>query len=438
MIPAAKPDPALFEEPSERKENMLAEIITVGTELITGSTVDTHSAYLSRECFSLGVEVQFHSTVGDDRKRLLEAIRLAASRSGLVFLCGGLGPTLDDLTKETLAEFLGVELVRDPVVQERLEWYFEGRGTPMPPNNYKQALVFPGGMVFQNDHGTAPGLAVTQEGVTFVLLPGPPGELIPMFEKSVRPFLQDRIAGGQVFVSESLSFYGIGESALEEKVKDLVEAGNNPVVATYAKEAGVVLRITARAESEEKARQAILPVKKEIMRRVGHYCFSEREQSLEEVIVSTLTREGKTIAVAESCTAGLLSHLLATVPGCSRVLKGGFVVYADQAKESVAGVPADILSRFGAVSPETAEALATAALERFDADFALSVTGVAGPDSSEGKPPGLVFIGLAEAGKPTRVYRLSLKGNRRRIQLHAAKTACFILQQRLKKGETKA
>ncbi|WP_124727509.1 competence/damage-inducible protein A [Staphylospora marina] len=417
---------------------MTAEIITVGTELITGNTVDTHSAWLSRRCFSLGIEVRFHSSVGDDREALLQVLKLASGRSSLVILCGGLGPTMDDLTKETVAEFLGITLRQDPEVLERLERLFAGRGVPMPPNNRKQALVFPGGTVFHNDRGTAPGLSVTQGGVTYVLLPGPPGELYPMFEKSVRPFLLERFSKGKVYLSETLSFFGIGESALEEKLKDLMSPQEGLVVATYAKEAGVSLRITAHGRTEKEARDRMLPVREEVLRRAGKYCYSPDDRSPEEAVVSLLAEAGKTVAVSESCTGGLLAGLISSVPGASRVLKGGFVAYTADVKENVAGVPAEIISRHGTVSAETAEALARHALERFDADYGISVTGVAGPASAEGKPPGLVFIGFAEKGKPVRCHRLDLKGDRRKIRLLTAKTACFILQQRLKKGETDA
>jgi nicotinamide-nucleotide amidase len=415
---------------------MQAEIITVGTELLLGETVDLHSSFLSRECVSLGIEVIFHTSVGDDANRLLEVLRFAHARSKLVFLCGGLGPTLDDLTKETLAEFIGMTLVQDPEVTERLERYFSNRGRSMPASNYKQTFVFPGGTVFQNDHGTAPGLAVSHDGVTYVLLPGPPNELIPMFEKSVRPFLLQQFYEKQAIVSQPLSFFGIGESLLEEKIKDLIQQYQNPIIATYAKEAGVVLRLTSKANDEWAAKALIEPVKREILARVGEFCFSEEDQSLEEVLVSTLAGQGKTVSVAESCTGGLLSELLTSVPGSSEVYRGGFVSYSAESKNQIVHVPADVLQKYGTVSSQVAEILAENTRQQFGTDFALSITGVAGPASVENHPVGLVYIGLKEAGAPARVYRFRLRGTRRRIRLMAAKHACFILQQRLKKGET--
>lgn len=415
---------------------MRAEIITVGTELLLGQTLDRHSSYLSQECSPLGIDVYYHTSVGDNAKRLLEVIRLASSRSDLVLLCGGLGPTMDDLTKETLAEFLEVELVQDPGTVAHLKKIFAGRSLPMPFSNYKQTYVFPGGTVFANPNGTAPGLAVTKNGVTYVLLPGPPRELVPMFEESVRPFLINLLPDKQMIVSHTLSFFGIGESLLEERIRDLIESQSNPTIAPYAKEAGVILRITAKAENEEQARQLITPVRAQILERVGDYCFSEKDQSLEEAVASLLQDQQRTVSLVESCTGGLVTYLLSTVPGSSAYLKGGLVCYTNQVKDRIAHVPKQILDEHGAISSATALSLAEQTIRQFQSDFALSVTGVAGPDSAEGKPVGLVYIGLAERGKPTRVYQLNVKGSRERIQLLAAKHTLFILQQRLKKGET--
>lgn len=416
---------------------MQSEIITVGSELLAGETVDLHSSYLSRELHSLGIDVQFHTSVGDDAQKLHDVISLARTRSQLIFLCGGLGPTMDDLTKETVSEVTGVPLVEDPEVKRRLEKYFEGQMKVVPANNYKQTYVFSGGVVFQNHHGTAPGLALQVDGITYVLLPGPPGELVPMFEKQVLPFLlREVIQEGQVILAESLSFFGLGESLLEEKIADLIRQQDNPVLATYAKESGVVLRITAWAPDEAEARQLIDRQKAKVLTRIGEYCYSEQGETLEEVVVAGLIRHQKTVAVAESCTGGKLAHLLTSVPGSSRAFKGGWVTYTNEVKEKIASVPAEYLNEYGAISAQTAEIMAQNTLERFDSDFALGVTGVAGPDPAEAKPVGTVFIGLAEKGQPVRVYQFALKGSRRRIQLLAANHALFVLEQCLKKGET--
>jgi nicotinamide-nucleotide amidase len=415
---------------------MRAEIITVGSELLQGETLDRHSFYLSQACFSLGIEVLYHTSVGDDAERLLEVLRLAHARVQLVFLCGGLGPTRDDLTKETLAQFLKQELMQDATTLARLTHLFAGR--PLPANNLKQTYVFRDGTVFPNEHGTAPGLAVTQDDVVYILMPGPPTELIPMFAKSVRLFLQDLLSGQQVMVSQSLSFFGIGESSLEERIADMIAAHQNPMIASYVNEGEVTIRLVARAATEAAAHALIAPVRAQIGERVGEYCFSERDETLEEVVVSLLKEKKRTISLAESCTGGLLMHLLSTIPGSSRVLKGGLVCYTDESKHQIAHVPQVLLQEHGAISSFTAEMLAQATCQQWNSHFALSVTGVAGPHPAEGKPVGTTYIGLAEKGKPTRVYDVALvcKSSRREIQQLAVKYALFILQQRLKKGET--
>jgi nicotinamide-nucleotide amidase len=417
---------------------MRAEIITVGSELLQGQTLDRHSFYLSQACFPLGIEVLSHTSVGDDAKRLCEVIRLAHSRAQLVFLCGGLGPTRDDLTKETLAKFLKQELVQDAATLARLTHIFADRSLAMPANNLKQTYVFPNGTVFPNEHGTAPGLAVTQDDVVYILMPGPPTELIPMFETSVRPFLHDLLSGKQVLVSQSLSFFGIGESSLEEHIRDMIEAHQNPMIASYVNEGEVTVRLVARAATEAAAHALMAPVRAQIGERVGEYCFSAQDETLEEVVVSLLKEQKRTIALAESCTGGLLTYLLSTVPGSSGVLKGGLVCYTNEIKHRLAHVPRAILDEHGAISSFTAEVLAQATCQQWESHFALSVTGVAGPNPADGKPVGTVYIGLAEKGQPTRVYDIALlcKGSRQKNQQLAVKYALFILQQRLKKGET--
>lgn len=412
---------------------MRAEIITVGTELLRGQTLDSHSAYLSRECVPLGIDVHYHTSVGDDHDRLYEVIRLASTRSQLVLMCGGLGPTIDDLTKETLADFLNVELVQDPASLAQLEKLFAGRS--MPTNNLKQTYVFPTGTVFVNANGTAPGLAVSHDQVTYVCMPGPPNELIPMFTNQVRPFLINLLPEKSVIVSHPLSFFGIGESALEERISDLMQQATNPTIAPYAQEIGVTLRLTAKAPDAEAADALIAPVRAEILARVGKYCFSEKAESLEEVVVSLLREQRRSIACAESCTGGLLTHLLSTVPGSSGELKGGFICYTNAVKNHIVQVPQAILDEHGAISDQTAKWLAEQTREQFQSHFAISITGVAGPDPAEGKPIGQVHIGLAERDQPTETFQFLFRGSRKRIQLWAAKQALFILQQRLKKGE---
>jgi len=414
---------------------MRGEIIAVGTELLLGQIVDTHSAYLSRECAELGINIYYHSAVGDNRERLKEILRLAGSRSDLVLITGGLGPTEDDLTKEALAELLNLPLVPHPPSIARMEALFARFGTSVPPGNYKQGLVFEGGTVFENRNGTAPGVAVTHGGTTYVLMPGPPGELIPMFEEEVKPFLISLLPGDERIVSRVYRFFGIGESHLEERIKDLIQNQGNPTVAPLAKEAEVTLRLTAKARDADEAERIMEPVRREIMKRVGGFCYGEGELSLEELVIRRLLDQKRTLGLAESCTGGLITRMLTTVPGSSGAVKGGVVSYTSDVKKGVLGVPTGVIERYGAVSMEAALAMAERARELFGSDLAVSVTGVAGPDPAEDKPVGLVYIGCAEEGYPTRAYRLRLGGNRQGIQLRAAKHALFILQERLKKGE---
>ncbi len=416
---------------------MQAEVITVGSELMLGFTLNTHSQYISRACAPLGIDVSYHTSVGDHPARLAEVINAAKTRSQLVFLCGGLGPTLDDLTKETLAEVLGETLIEDIDWRKKLEAFFANRSTPMPSNNYKQALAFARGTLFPNEKGTAPGLSITKDGVTYILLPGPPYELRAMFEMKILPFLRELLPSEEIIISHPMSFFGIGESALEEAIKDLITQYENPIIATYALDVGVTLRITAKANTESIAKQLIKEVRDEVLERIGDYCYSEKDESLEKVVVQSLHRAGKSVATAESCTGGLVAHLMTTIPGASGEVKGGFVSYTTEVKNQVVGVLPAILEQYGAVSAITAKHLADETKRKFQTDFAISVTGVAGPAPTEGKPVGLIYIGLAQVGSPTVAYELSLSGPRERIQRLAAKHALFLLLERLKKGETK-
>lgn len=415
---------------------MKAEIITIGTELLIGDTVDTHSSFLSRQCLHIGISVQYHTSIGDDPARMRELFHVATTRSDLIMICGGLGPTIDDQTKEILAQYLQVELVPDPDVTRHLERYFYERyRKKIPSNNYKQTYVFPQGMVFPNDHGTAPGLAISKNRKTYILLPGPPRELVPMFEKYVRPFLIGLRPEKQLLLYNDLSFFGIGESLLEEKIRDLVEDDDHPHLATYLYESSVIFRITGRGSNQSKVQQQIDQCKKKILRRVGAYCYSEQKEKLEETVVRTLHTQHQTVACAESCTGGLLSHLITTVPGSSSVFHGGVVSYTNQAKEQLQLVSSSDLKSNGSIHEMTAKSMAENVLKQFDTDFALSITGVAGPSSVEEKPVGIVFIGLAEKKETTRIYQFKFRGSRQTIQQFAARHALFILQQRLKKGE---
>ncbi|EGK13721.1 competence/damage-inducible protein A [Kroppenstedtia eburnea] len=413
---------------------MRAELVAVGTELLLGQIVDTHSAFLSRELSQLGIDVYFHTSVGDNRDRLVAVVKRAVSRSDLVIFTGGLGPTEDDLTKETVAEVLGVPLVEHPPSVAVLERLFSDKGQTIPPSNYKQALVFEGGKVFPNPNGTAPGVAVSRNSVTCVLLPGPPTELYPMYHAEVRPFLKSIRDTEEVVVSNVLRFFGIGESHLTERIGKLIQDQTNPTIAPLAKEGEVTLRLTAKAGDLQQAQELMAPVKEEILQSVGRFVYGEDDDTLEKLVISALREQGKRLAVAESCTGGLLAQTLTSVPGSSAGFQGGVVCYANEVKTGMLGVPTELLETCGAVSMDSALALAEGVRSRLNTDFGLSVTGVAGPDPVEEKPVGLVYLGLSERGEVTRAYRLDLGGSREKIQIRAVKQALYTLLERLKKG----
>lgn len=405
---------------------MRAEIIAVGTELLLGQIANTNAQFLSQKLAQIGVGVYFHTVVGDNSERLLQVIRLAAERSDLVIFSGGLGPTQDDLTKETVAAYVGVDLVTDANAMKYIEDFFTQRGIVMTENNRKQALVLAGSHVLSNDFGMAPGMAIRHDSTTFVLLPGPPSELYPMVDRYVMPYLIDLLPEKQVFHSRVFRFYGIGESALEERLLDLIEKQDNPTIAPYAKEFEVTLRVTARAATAEAGEALILPVEKEIRDRVGQYIYGTGEDSsLHEVLVNELRKRGESIACAESCTGGTVASLITSVPGSSSVFHGGIVCYTNEVKNQVLGVSEEVLATEGAVSEQTAKLLAENVREKLGTTYGVSVTGVAGPDSSEGKPVGLVYVGIAAEGLPTVVKELRLAGRRQAIVGRAAKFALF-------------
>lgn len=409
---------------------MIAEILSIGTELLLGQIVDTNAAYLARTLAALGIDVYRKETVGDNPARVEETLRLAAERADLILTSGGLGPTQDDLTKECIARVFGEELVMDRPLLEALERFFRMRRAPMPERNRKQALIYRGGRPIPNSNGTAPGALLEKSGKIVISLPGPPRELVPMVEEFVVPFLAERLGAGRVLLrSRVLRFIGIGESALEEAVDDLTHS-NNPTVAPLAHVGEAHLRITARAESESALNELIQPVEREIRARVGEFLYGVDDETLETATVRALARHGLTLSTAESCTGGLLGARITSVPGSSAVFRGGIVSYHNDAKERLLHVPAEVLEQWGAVSAPTAEAMAAGARRALGTDLALSITGVAGPDGgSAEKPVGLVFIGLADADR-TRASRYQFIGQRADIRARSVVAALDIARRR--------
>ena len=407
---------------------MTAELISVGTELLLGNIVNTNAAFLARECAKLGLSVYYQTTVGDNPKRLKEALCQAFKRSDVVILSGGLGPTRDDLTKEITAEALGLGLSEDAHTRERIQAYFDARGTEeIPENNWKQAMVPEGALVIDNDNGTAPGLILEKDGKTAVLLPGPPNELVPMFRKDIYPWLHKKQP--ETIVSEMVKLCGIGESRAELLIADLIERQGNPTIATYAKTGEVHLRVTARAKDEEAAELLIKPVLEELRARFGAQIYTMDERvSLEEAVVDLLREQELTVTTVESCTGGLLAGRLVNVPGVSEVLKQGFVTYSNKAKRKLVGVKKVTLRESGAVSEKTAREMARGAVLATGADAAVAVTGIAGPEGgTKEKPVGLVYIAAAVRGQ-TYVQECHFTGDRVKIRESSVAAALTLLR----------
>ena len=408
-----------------------AEIVTIGTEMLLGDLVDTNTAWLSARLATLGVGVYRHTTVGDNRDRIADALKEAASRADLVITTGGLGPTSDDLTNECLADVTGKGMVEYPEARAHVDEMFRRFGREPTANNYKQALFPEGTKLIPNPLGTAPGALLESDGTLFATLPGVPSEMRGMFEETLEPLIRDRTDGS--IVSRTLWFAGIGESALADKVQDFLDA-TDPTVAPLAGQGKVRLRITTRAATPEEAEERIAPVEKEILSRLGDYYFGEDDETLESAVGRLLTEEGVTLALAESCTGGLLAKRLTDVAGSSAYFIEGLVTYSNESKERLLGVPAEMLLEHGAVSEPVARKMAESVRALAGADYGLSVTGIAGPDGgTEEKPVGLVFLGLADA-EGTMVERLDLSAwarSREAIRERSANRAFDLLRLRI-------
>lgn len=412
---------------------MVVELISVGTEILLGNIVNTNAAFLSEKCAQLGLSMYYQTVVGDNPQRLEDTLKLALGRSDVVILGGGLGPTQDDLTKEITARVFGKQLVEDAHSRECIEKFFETRGIAaenITENNWKQALVPEGAMVVENENGTAPGLIIEDNGKIAILLPGPPGELIPMFNQKIFPYLREKQP--EVIVSEMIKICGIGESKAETMIADLIEAQTNPTIATYAKIGEVHLRVTARAESEEEARKLMKPMIRELKVRFGGAIYTTEEHvTLEEAVIALLKEQDLTLTTVESCTGGLFTGRLVNVQGASEALKQGFITYSNKSKRKLVGVKKTTLKEFGAVSEKTAKEMVKGAILATGSDVAVSITGIAGPDGgTEEKPVGLVYIAVM-LGDSLRVQEYHFTGNRAKIRESAVTAALTQLRMSL-------
>ncbi len=406
---------------------MTVEILCVGTELLLGNIVNTNAAYLAEKCASLGLSCYYQSVVGDNEGRLKESISTAMGRSDVVILSGGLGPTEDDLTKETAAAVIGKELVMDEASKDAIAAYFKKRGMQVTDNNWKQAMVPEGALVLGNHNGTAPGIIMRKDNTHVILLPGPPGELKPMFEESVVPYLEALEPG--IIYSQTVKICGVGESKAETMLKDLIDTQTNPTIATYAKPGEVHIRVTAKADNEKEAKKLNKPVMKELKSRFGYDIYTtEEDVTLEKAVVDLMIANELTFTCAESCTGGMLSARLINVPGVSESYKCGFITYSNKAKRKVLGVKKPTLQKYGAVSEQVAEEMAKGAANAYKADMAIAITGIAGPDGgSKEKPVGLVYIACYMKGKVT-VQKCQFMGNREKIRESAVTSALNLMR----------
>ena len=412
---------------------MTVELISVGTEILLGNIVNTNAAYLAEQCAVLGLSCFYQTVVGDNEARLAQVLETALGRSDIIILSGGLGPTRDDLTKETAARVMGKELHMDEHSRKRIEDFFTKRGLELTDNNWKQAMVPEGAVVIDNDNGTAPGIIIESEEKRVILLPGPPGELIPMFESAIYPYLSKAEPG--VIYSQTVKLCGIGESKAETMVADLIAEQGNPTIAPYAKIGEVHLRITAKASAEKEAKKLIKPVVKELKNRFGMNVYTTEENvTLEQAVVDLLLANKLTVTTAESCTAGLLAGRIMNVAGATQIYNEGYITYSNEAKEKLVGVSHGTLESHGAVSHETAAEMAEGAARAAGADASVSVTGIAGPDGgTKEKPVGLVYVGCYVKGN-VRTEEFRFLGNRAKNREYAVVRALTLLREELLKA----
>ena len=408
-----------------------ASIVSIGNEVLSGQTIDTNAAYLGRELLWVGVPVASFHTVGDEIDTIVRALSLAGADGEIVLATGGLGPTDDDLTRQAFAVFLGGELQFHDELLQNIQGFFAGRGLEMPEKNRIQAYIPAGAKALANNLGTAPGIIAETDGRVFAALPGVPSEMKQMFAESVLPELR-RFAAGQAVVVRKLRCFGAGESAIAEMLGPLMQRGRNPLVNCTVESGVVTLHIVATAQSQDEARQMADEDEKLLRNVLGDLIYTTGESGLAEVVGQELTRRGKTLALAESCTGGVLAELLTDIPGASRYFTHGWIAYSNRAKSGELGVPPDLIELHGAVSEEVALAMARGARAKARTDFAVGITGIAGPTgATEQKPVGLVYICIdSEEGYEVKCRRFI--GDRDSIRHRAAQTALNMLRLRLK------
>lgn len=410
---------------------MKCEIISVGTELLMGDTVNTNATYISNKLKSMGFFVFYHTVVGDNPQRLKGVIKNAADRSEMIIFTGGLGPTVDDLTKETVCDLLNLKTVIHNESVNDIKNFFRERKIFNTEENLKQAYFPVNSIILKNRKGTAPGCIIERDNKIFILLPGPPKELIPMFEGEVSPYLEKFIDG--FLYSKTLRFFGIGESDLVRRIKDIIANQTNPTVAPYAKNYEVTLRITSSGKNREECKNLVLDKKREILEIVGSYYYGDGDTSLENELHDLLKKNDLTVATAESCSGGLLSSKIISIPGASNYFLNGIIVYSNLSKISLLQVERKILENYGAASYETALQMAKNIKNISNSDIGISITGIAGPSGDrKNENIGQIFIGIDYKGK-IYCYEKNLLGNRIRVMNKAAMWAIFLTIDLIKK-----
>ncbi|OIJ09970.1 competence/damage-inducible protein A [Anaerobacillus arseniciselenatis] len=416
---------------------MNAEIIAIGSELLLGQISNTNAQFLSKQLANYGVNVYYHNVVGDNANRLKETISQAEKRSNLIIFTGGLGPTKDDLTKETIASVIGRPLVTDDEALNRIEAYFKRRHRTMTENNRKQALIIEGSTVLANDHGMAPGMAFTEKNNHYLLLPGPPKEMEPMFINYGLPFILSQLEETTQITSRVLNFFDIGESQLETELLDLIETQTNPTIAPLAKDGEVTLRLTVKHDNIQVGNSLLDEIEEKILKRVGKFFYGYDDTSLIDETLALLQERNITVASAESYTGGSFCASLTEKAGVSSVYKGSIICYSNDVKRSVLQVPSEVFEKYGAVSSECAKLLAENVRRLLDTDVGISFTGVAGPGQIEEKEVGTVYIAVSTRGRDTKTYPLKLAGTREQIQSRSAKHGLYCLLKQFNKGGNK-
>jgi nicotinamide-nucleotide amidase len=411
-----------------------AEIVAIGTEILLGHIVNTNASYISQKLAQIGIDVYYHSTVGDNPLRLSQTIKTAMNRSDVVITTGGLGPTVDDITVETIANLMGKKRALDRQVLRKIRSFFRQRHITMPASNVNQGYIPEGARVIQNNAGTAPGLMCWHDGRVLIALPGVPREMVPMMEDSVIPYLKKINPSKQIIKSRTIKVVGLGESAVNDRVKDILRMGPIVTVGIYAHPAQIDLRITAKAKNEKQADELILQAEKKIRRRLKDYVLGADSDTLESIVGNLLSRQRKTVSTAESCTGGFIANRITNVPGSSKYFRMGIVVYSNDSKTSKLNIPSDIIKQHGAVSKQVALLMASNIRTVANTDFGIGVTGIAGPTgATAGKPVGLVYIALSSS-KGTRLEKCNFPGEREIVKFRASQLALDMLRKELHHG----